>query len=508
MTTVATFPRIPISPELQTRFREQILAAQPKNATAIASQPAQLEKNFKEFLQTTEKTDGEFYRAADLYIKKFKQNGTNFDYDLPQRLLNEKNIVDFNDTGKANLIQLLVKHRLLFAPKQITLLSDEHKTLMAKALDMISENELVANLKNLKWTEKLDKLAKLLMEHYQNDAREVQNLLEKAYGPKTSFAEIAEKLLAGEIEPIGKSPSRDVRTNLQNLLLEVIKLEPNSDVEGSIDLYKAAEDDYERNKVAELIKAKFPKQAVEIFQTIAMDNSEEHSSSQELNLRKNAISQYAAMNAKNCTETLVEIMLASKQPSVIYHVLLELFQRKDFKLDNLFAVIKNEIAEHKASAVLFTLLNKDANSISQLMHKIGKETNDLFKLLLAKIPKLDDALDAVEASFDLKEYVKEDSKKQVIDWVLDKFPILNVIKEFLSPESDATTQANAIALLGRIEDKKMIDFHRPNYGSQAQTVASRELAQALGLNKVAHSSTQAIDQSAEKPVLRNRFAEL
>ncbi len=521
--STAAYPRIQIAAPLQRQFREQIASAQ---IDSIKAEPksAKLERNFKEFLQSTEITNSEFYHTADWYITQLKQHAANFDRDLPSRLFEEKantsedrNIEAFGNKGKANLIKLLIKYNLLFHPKQIALLSDKNRDLMVNAITKMPEDDLIENLRHLNLDDNLNKLAELLMKRYQNDTRAIQDTLEIAYGTERS---LSDALSEDDASAVTKNPSYSVRSNLQSLLLEVIKLDSNSDSDKFIDLYTNAKEDPDRTDIAKLIKEKFPEQAVEIFQGLAMAPLEEHPLSQEINLRKHAIREYANMNAKNCTKTLMGIATSLRHPEIIYQTLVELFKRDDFNLDEIFKAINRAIDENKASSILFTLLKFDPASMTTPIKKAGVKAINFFQTLMAKVPELAKALDAIDSDFTLQEHATDlgqepaESWKQeqtnepsfnIINWITNKFSIGSIVKEFLAPHSNEIVQNNAMHLLSRIKNQDMIAFHKAGKWNSDTAETSRNFAQNLGLSTTATQTATAAYYPSTKLTRENRL---
>jgi hypothetical protein len=476
------------------KFRQQVQAASKAPRTMESSL---FQNNFVSFLNKSENFDKEFLLIANDYIKKLRAQAINFDYDFPSKLINgdisvrinsvDKRLV-LNKRGRTNLLKLLAEKKLLFDYKQSALFNSANMKFTQDFLNSLNEDKLVEQLKTLKSSSNLDKLASILLAKFSNDAGKVKEVLETAYGVHVEglneHLDLTEQGI--EVTPY------EVRSNLQSLLIEVLRRDKGTQFSEVADAYINAKSSVERGRFADLLLTNYPKGDVtEFFQDQAMHEIDSSPNSIQLELKLDAIRRYSAMNTSNKLKTLSDILQSTKNLEVIRQLLNEMTRSKGFKHENLIEEIVKQMKSDSKPMILFALLNMNHSDLQSLLNPLSKNVEEFMETLMSTIPNLKSKIEDISNDFTNIELISNNravnSQESInlfdslIDWFKSKFSIPNLVECLFNPKSNQVAKDNSLSLLGLMPDRDMIEFHAPRAYASRETQASNLLKSAIGL---------------------------
>lgn len=485
---------IDIPTHLLHKFRQQVSAAAAAPKTMNSSL---YQSNFEEFLNKTENFDKEFLLIADDYIRRLKTQAINFDYDFPGKLINgdisvrinsvDKRLV-LNKRGRINLLKLLAEKKLLFDYKQSVLFNSANIKFTQDFLNSLNEDKLIEQLKTLKSSSNLDKLASILLAKFSNDAGKVKEVLETAYGVHVEglneHLDLTEQGI--EVTPY------EVRSNLQSLLIEVLRRDKGTQFSEVADAYINAKSSVERGRFADLLLTNYPKADVtEFFQDQAMHEIDSSPNSIQLELKLDAIRRYSAMNTSNKLKTLSDILQSTKNLDVIRQLLNEMTKSKDFKQEQFIEEIMKQMRSEKKPMILFAVLNMNRMDLQFLLSPLSKNVEDFMEALLNTIPNLKSRIEDLSNDYTNIELFPSATGSNndepsnlfdnLINWFKSKFSITNLVECLFNPQSNRVATDNSLSLLGVMHDKDMIEFHAPKGYVSREAQASKLLKTAIGL---------------------------
>ncbi len=485
----------------RTRLREQIMAAENQRSNVSG---ANIQKNFLEFLGAHEKVDAFFLMTAKYYESKLGKIAIRFNQE-------SKNIIegrDTSDNARKNLLEFLFQDGRLFTEDYVCLFRDGSLDYVTGFIAKKDDDELALALKKLQFTDaSLKPLAQALLKY--RSLSKVETILRKAYGAdEMNLKDVLTELNSWDIHA---KTAPYVRRNLQALLVEVYRedLVEGKEFTNITNNYLNAETSSDRANWAQLLREKFSHEALEFFQNLAMHESKTNTSENSLEIRLEAIAEYARMKPVNLAETLWSIIAETKHPTVIFKTLTELAKLGKLSIEDIFNKIKNPESAEQGKIFLFTLLKLAKEPVESLFKTINSSAQDFFERLFKSIPALKDTLIALDNDFKLRELEldknftdheinsNQGSFRQLLDKVLAALNIRVLIQSMLQGKT-TIERNNAMNLLQEIPDNDMISFHRKQH-CDSDKVAAQALTKAVGLE---HYTGDTVNQDLSSLSLR------
>ncbi len=477
MATIAKTP-YQIPPDLRTKLLAQLTAAK---ATQESDSTQEAKKAFIEHLEVSDLENNRcFAGLTKPLVERLENNNIRLN-QLSKELIEQPNT---NAKLRRNLLEFLFQTRKFLTDDFAFLYRADSLKYTTEFIASKKDAYLSSALANIQLSgSSLNGLAKALLEG--RTLEQVEDILRAAYGTGESSLSDALKepdLFSFELRP------HHVRRTLQALLVEVFRegLPQNREEFNRLtEMYLNGEFSSDRANVATLLKEKFQHEALEFFQNLAMNES---SSTDNLDIRLEAITEYARMKPDNVTETLWSIISNSKDPRVIFRTLSELANSGKLILDELI----NRIKSDDSKPLLFTLLKLTNNSIESLFNTIRSSAQNFFEGLLIAVPNLKEKLSSIDSDWSSLEFEggpSFDSKPELGTDAPSPIPVLDKVLNALHPRTlinsllfgnTPITRNNAADLLSEVPDEQMKAFHQAGY-CKPDREATAALKQALGL---------------------------
>jgi hypothetical protein len=439
-----------ISPSLHNRLKNLLSKADKK---ATKPKPLLLyKKNFLELLQSTENTDTTFYNLVKDYERKFANNAFHLKDVVFENLLNGKL------KGKAfnNLMNFLIKDKRLFGNEFKFLFVENFRDIVHSYLKTLDENILVAAFKSFTIVDSsfCKTLAKDLLNNF--NLEDIEAIIRKAYG--NDVMSLSDALSNFEFESMDKTPY-PIRQNLQSLLVELYREGMSTGREEFnilTDKFLQVGDSREREKLANLLKEKYPSYALEFFQQLAMD---ENLDLQFPDIRLHAIKEYASLNPINVEQTLLNIIEQSTDDEFRGSVLNILASLSDYDNDKLIKKLNED------TTLLTTLIKQSKDKLESLCSSFSLRFSDFINQIFTRVNNFGETVG------NLKKQFQDDYEKSSIKHILANINLRNLINALF--ESNQIQRDNSEHLLDAIDDNRLISFFQQPYSKENRNSVSR-----------------------------------